>query len=94
MPTLRDPAGMTHQALGLIIAVHAHQQPSAYGGRSLKAQWKAADRCGARYGVMIGKAELERESVAVKDLETGEQIEVRRDQLVSWLQESFEENYE
>ncbi len=66
----------------------------AYGGRSLKAQWKAADRCGARYGVMIGKAELERESVAVKDLETGEQIEVRRDQLVSWLQESFEENYE
>ncbi|MBJ7381736.1 MAG: histidine--tRNA ligase [Acidimicrobiia bacterium] len=66
----------------------------AYGGRSLKAQWKAADRCGARYGVMIGKAELEREAVAVKDLETGEQIEVRRDQLVSWLQESFEENYE
>ncbi|MNI41835.1 hypothetical protein D3C73_960990 [compost metagenome] len=35
MPTLRDPAGMTHQALGLIIAVHAHQQPTAYGGRSL-----------------------------------------------------------
>ena len=66
----------------------------AYGGRSLKAQWKAADRCGARYGVMIGKAELERESVAVKDLETGEKIEVRRDKLVSWLQESFEENYE
>ncbi len=66
----------------------------AYGGRSLKAQWKAADRCGARYGVMIGKAELERDSVVVKDLETGEQIEVRRDQLVAWIRESFEENYQ
>ncbi|MSZ29020.1 MAG: histidine--tRNA ligase [Actinobacteria bacterium] len=66
----------------------------AYGGRSLKAQWKAADRCGARYGVMIGKAEVERDSVVVKDLETGEQIEVRRDQLVAWIRESFEENYQ
>ncbi|MEI8335473.1 MAG: histidine--tRNA ligase [Actinomycetes bacterium] len=66
----------------------------AYGGRSLKAQWKAADRCGARYGVMIGKAELERDSVVVKDLETGEQVEVRRDQLVAWIRESFEENYQ
>ena len=40
---------------------------------------------------MIGKAELERDSVVVKELETGEQIEVRRDQLVAWIQERFEE---
>jgi histidyl-tRNA synthetase len=64
----------------------------AYGGRGLKAQWKAADRSGARYGVMLGRAEVERDAVAVKDLESGEQVEVPRDHLVAWIQQRLEES--
>ena len=32
----------------------------AYGGRSVKAQTKSADRAGARYMVLIGRAEMEK----------------------------------
>jgi histidyl-tRNA synthetase len=58
----------------------------AYGDRSVKAQWKAADRSGAVYGVMLGQAEAERDAVAVKDLRSGEQVEVLRAAVAGWLQ--------
>jgi histidyl-tRNA synthetase len=64
----------------------------AYGGRGLKGQWKAADRSGARFGVMLGRAEVERGAVAVKDLASGEQVEVPRDHLVAWIQQRLEES--
>ena len=57
----------------------------AYGGRSVKAQWKAADKSGASVTVMVGRDEHERDAVAVKVLATGEQIEVARTGLVAWL---------
>jgi len=57
----------------------------AYGGRSVKAQWKLADRSGAGVAVMLGRDEVARDAVAVKDLATGEQIEVPRTGLVAWL---------
>jgi histidyl-tRNA synthetase len=59
----------------------------AYGGRSVKAQWKSADRSGARFGVMLGRDEAGRGAVAVKDLMSGEQIEVARPALGAWLRE-------
>jgi histidyl-tRNA synthetase len=57
----------------------------AYGGRSVKAQWKVADRSGAALAVMVGRDELTRDAVAVKDLASGEQVEVPRAGLVAWL---------
>lgn len=57
----------------------------AFDGRSLKAQWKSADRSGARFGVMLGSDEASRDAVAVKDMETGEQVEVQRASLAVWL---------
>lgn len=59
----------------------------SYGGRSVKAQWKEADRSGARFGVMLARAEADRSAVAVKDLrsEAGEQVEVPRRDLAAWL---------
>ena len=63
----------------------------AYGDRSVKAQWKAADRSRAVYGVMLGRAEAERNAVGVKDLRSGEQVEVSRDALVAWLLSRREE---
>jgi histidyl-tRNA synthetase len=57
----------------------------AYGGRSVKAQFKVADRSDAAYAVMLGEAELERGEVRVKRMESGEEVDVPRDQLVAWL---------
>ncbi len=56
-----------------------------YGGRSVKAQWRAAGKAGALYVVMMGQDEVERGSVAVKDMSTGEQVEVGRDRVVDWI---------
>lgn len=57
----------------------------AYGGRSLKKQWGAADRSGARHGVMLAPREFETGHVVVKDLRSGEQVEVKRDEVGAWL---------
>ncbi|MGH9037766.1 MAG: His/Gly/Thr/Pro-type tRNA ligase C-terminal domain-containing protein, partial [Acidimicrobiia bacterium] len=62
----------------------------AYGGRSLKAQFRQADRAGARYLVLVGKEEMSRGAVAVKDMAAGEQVEVPRARLVTYLHEKVD----
>jgi histidyl-tRNA synthetase len=57
----------------------------AYGDRSVTAQWKAADRAQAAFGVMLAPDEFSRGAVAVKDLASGKQVEVPREHLVGWL---------
>jgi histidyl-tRNA synthetase len=61
-----------------------------YGDRSFKAQMKAADRSGARFAVLLGTQEAERGAVAVKDLRSGEQVEVPRQLVAGWIQERRE----
>lgn len=56
----------------------------AYGGR-MKKQWAAADKAGATYGVMLAPAETAAGKVAVKDLRSGEQVEVARSEVADWL---------
>ncbi|HEV7526443.1 MAG TPA: histidine--tRNA ligase, partial [Acidimicrobiia bacterium] len=59
----------------------------AYGGRSPKKQFTAADRSGARWAVIIGADETKRGMVAVKDLRSDQpQVEVRREEIAAWLQ--------
>jgi histidyl-tRNA synthetase len=57
----------------------------AYGSRSAKKQWAVADRVGARWGVMLGPRELAEGKVAVKDLASGEQVDVPRAEASAWL---------
>ena len=57
----------------------------AYGGRSVKKQWGAADKAGARFGVMLAPEEAAAGKVAVKDLRSGEQVTVERAEVVAWL---------
>ena len=57
------------------------------GGGGMKAQFKRADRSGARYAIVIGDAELEADSVMLKPLRADEpQAAVRRDALIETLQ--------
>lgn len=56
------------------------------GGGSFKAQFKRADRSGARYALVIGDAELDAGTVVLKDLRADEpQSAVSRDELVAAL---------
>jgi histidyl-tRNA synthetase len=67
--------------------LRADRAYAAVGGasRSVKKQWSAADKAGARYAVMVAPRELAAGHVAVKDLASGEQIEVRREEAAAWL---------
>ena len=47
----------------------------AFGGRSLRAQLRQANRSGARYAVIAGARELDRGMVTVRDLRSSEQVE-------------------
>ncbi|WPZ17508.1 histidine--tRNA ligase [Geobacillus subterraneus] len=58
-----------------------------YLGRKLKAQLKAADRLGASFVAIIGDEELEKQTVAVKHMASGEQTDVPLGEFVSFLTE-------
>ena len=53
-----------------------------YMDRSVKAQMKYANKIGAKKTVIIGSEELENNLAHVKDMETGEQVEVALDKIV------------
>jgi histidyl-tRNA synthetase len=65
---------------------HGVKVERTYGDRSVKAQFKAADKSGARWTVMLGRDEASRNAVTVKDLGSGAQLEVGRDGLAAWLE--------
>jgi histidyl-tRNA synthetase len=54
-------------------------------GRSLKAQMKEANRQNADYTLIIGGNELEAEAATVKEMESGEQVDVPFDDLTGYL---------
>ncbi|MEW6447484.1 MAG: histidine--tRNA ligase [Bacillota bacterium] len=54
-------------------------------GRGLKGQLKQAHRRGARWAVILGDEELSRGCVAVRDMDTGAQVEISEAELVQWL---------
>lgn len=47
-----------------------------YGGRSMKAGFKAADKSGAKLALVLGDRGLEAGNIGVKTLATGEQVDV------------------
>jgi histidyl-tRNA synthetase len=57
----------------------------AYGGRSLKKQWGAADKSGARFGVMLAPREFAEGRAVVKELATGEQSEVPIGEIAEYI---------
>ncbi len=54
-------------------------------GKSMKSQLRQADKSGARFALVIGEEELARGTVQVKELGTGEQLEVALDQVIERL---------
>lgn len=60
---------------------------TAYGGRSLKAQFKQADRIGARVALVIGERDLDRGVITLRDLGSGEQVEIPVEETVQRVRE-------
>ena len=52
-------------------------------GRSLRAQMKDADKCNAKYNVVIGDNEVDTKTAILKDMATGEQSEISLETFVS-----------
>jgi len=55
----------------------------AYGDRGMKGAMRAADRSGARIALVAGDRDVEAGTVGVKDLTTGEQVDVVTDAVVA-----------
>ncbi|MCI8318686.1 MAG: histidine--tRNA ligase [Lachnospiraceae bacterium] len=58
-----------------------------YMDRSVKAQMKYANKLGAKKTVIIGSQELEENKARIKDMETGEQVEVGLDEIAELLKQ-------
>ena len=56
-----------------------------YLQRKLKGQMKQADRLNARYTIVLGENELEKQEVEVKNMETGEKTLVSLSELENYL---------
>ena len=54
--------------------------------RNFKGQFKYADRLGAKYTLVIGDNELENGAVTLKNMETGDQTEVKFDEIAKAIQ--------
>jgi len=80
-------------ALKLTDALRAAGVPAslAFGDRSLKSQLKSANKAGVRFAAIIAEDELARGVATLRDMETGEQVEVALGEIVGWVEERFEE---
>ena len=55
----------------------------AYGDRSLKASMRGADRSGATVALVAGDRDIDAGTVGVKDLRTGEQVDIALDGVIA-----------
>ena len=53
--------------------------------RSLKAQFKYADKLGARYVITIGDDEIASGEISIKDMSKGEQIKLKNTEVMEYL---------
>lgn len=79
------------QAVRLVhdLRVNGIQVDKDYQGRKMKGQFKAADRNNSRYVLVLGDEELEKNMVTVKEMKTGEQLEVSLSTIVDTLKEKL-----
>lgn len=56
--------------------------------RSLKSQFKYADKIGARFVLVIGDDEINENKISIKNMETGEQIKIWSNEVVEYLSQN------
>ncbi len=85
----KDGAGMNAEAALLARELRRHDLTIELGDESfrLKKSFEAADKAGAKYIVIVGENEVKADAFTVKNLATGEQVQVARAELAVKLQE-------
>ena len=61
-----------------------------YGGGKFGKQMKYADRAGIRFAAIMGENEHDKDTVSIKDLVVGDQLEVGRTQLARTIKERLQ----
>lgn len=61
-----------------------------YQGRGMRAQFRAADRLQAKYVLILGDQELEKKVINVREMASGEQIEIPLNALVETMKEKLQ----
>jgi histidyl-tRNA synthetase len=80
---LGDPAKLVLAKLADQLRAAGTRVDLAYGDRGLKGAMRAADRSGARIALVAGDRDVEAGTVGVKELGTGEQVDVGADAVVA-----------
>jgi histidyl-tRNA synthetase len=80
---LSDQAKLRLAVLAAQLRARGLRVDLAYGDRGLKGAMRAADRSGARIALVVGDRDIDAGTVGVKDLATGEQVDVAADSVVS-----------
>ena len=75
------------EAVMLAQRLRANHIPTvlSFGKRGLKGQLRNANRWGVKYTLILGEEEIERGQVTVRDMSSGEQVQVGQEDLLSWL---------
>lgn len=71
------------------LRVNGIQADKDYQKRKMKGQFKAADRLNAKYVLILGEEELQKRIINVKEMATGEQIEIPISQLIENMHEKL-----
>src|SRR6478672_3749749 len=81
-------AGMDREAARLARELRRHDLVVELGDETfrLKKSFETADKLGARFALIVGENEVKAGSFALKNLETGEQVSVPRDELAGKIQ--------
>jgi len=64
----------------------------SFGDRSLKAQMREADREGVEYTLILGEKERRREEITVREMASGQEVQVEIGSLEEWLRERLEDD--
>lgn len=71
------------------LRINGMQVDKDYQGRKMKGQFKAADRLHSKYVLILGEEEIQKKIVNVKEMDSGEQIEIPVTELVKNMQEKL-----
>ncbi len=80
-------AGMNADAAQLARELRRHDLVVELGDENfrLKKSFEAADKAGAKYILIVGENEVKADAFALKNLATGEQVQIGRAELAAWL---------
>jgi histidyl-tRNA synthetase len=60
-----------------------------YGAKNMKKQFKYGDRINASFTFVLGEDELSNNTVSIKNMETKEQITIKKEELEQWLEKNM-----